>query len=610
MSFYSIEQWTVKDVATAFNSTGGDSSNRKVVIPIFQRGMRWEDERRAGFIDSLHKGYPFGSLLFAKQPEPNTYSVVDGLQRGSTVCNFVFNPLGKNNITNIDDDILTSVRLALLPGNEAHAINDKIQEVILSYFYEKKTFDNVDMFELARRIMQNIPTMQDPFACASAINDAVRPFFNKKKQEYEVICSAVVPIVVYSGPAELLSEIFRRINKEGIPLNDYEIYAAIWMQDKRVVNTQAIVQKVVDKYLVLCRNGFVLDGFDANTMLVTKQLTTFEYLFGLGKYWYDLYDCLKVENKVGDDKICEIGFEIVDACISDTKNISNLDKNLQNININKLQRRIEEAIRYISEAIAVIGNFKGNKRTLKTLHSKHQIISLISYVFRQMYDISNLDAKRSTWAAKEEKYKKLLLSHYVADIISNEWHDGGSAKVYTANREKKYDQIFSRQYWISMLENYYQTQLANEQSSRFSNPTSADCVILNCVYVNIFTANDQLSSKKFDIEHLATKERMRSIMKPIEGMALPISCIANLCYLPEDINRGKREKTIYEATTLSLPIETIETKFSFTKATDFSWLYIPYTNENTTMLRTNYRAFLDGRFAIIKERFLETVCYE
>ncbi len=99
-------------------------------------------------------------------------------------------------------------------------------------------------------------------------------------------------------------------------------------------------------------------------------------------------------------------------------------------------------------------------------------------------------------------------------------------------------------------------------------------------------------------------------MKKIEGMALPISCIANLCYLPEDINRGKQEKTIYEATTLSLPIETIEAKFSFTKASDFSWLYIQYTNDNADVLRTNYRAFLHERFAIIKKRFLDTVCYE
>ena len=104
MSFYNIEQWSLRDVAQAFRSSVGDSNNRKVVIPIFQRGLRWEDSRREQFIESLNKGYPFGSLLFAKQDEPNTYSVVDGLQRGSTVCDYVFNPLSKNNVGKIDKE--------------------------------------------------------------------------------------------------------------------------------------------------------------------------------------------------------------------------------------------------------------------------------------------------------------------------------------------------------------------------------------------------------------------------------------------------------------------------------------------------------------------------
>ena len=84
-----------------------------------------------------------------------------------------------------------------------------------------------------------------------------------------------------------------------------------------------------------------------------------------------------------------------------------------------------------------------------------------------------------------------------------------------------------------------------DQRDRFSNPVNADSVILNCVYVKLFTAEDHLSTRKFDIEHLATKERMRTVMKRYDELRLPVSCIANFCYLPEDINRGKKEKTIY-----------------------------------------------------------------
>lgn len=607
MSFYTIEQCTIKDVAKAFISQNGDESNRKIVVPIFQRGLRWENKRRSEFIDSLNQGYPFGSLLFAKQPQPNTYSVVDGLQRGSTICDYVYNPLTKNNISSVDEDVLVRVRDALFPGNLNSSINGKIQDIILDYFNINKTFDNVDLFVLSKQIIKEIPTQEDQLECVEKINSAIRPFFNSKKKDYDNICSSAVPIVVYSGPNELLSEIFNRINVKGIPLNNYDIYAAVWCQDKKVVNCDEIVKKVVDKYLMLNKNGYTVDEFDASDMLINKQLTAFEFLFGLGKYWCETFPCLKLTENNTDDQVNEIGFEIVDACISESKNISNLDKELFKYNINKLQRRIEEAIKFVSNSIAIVGSFKGNQRKIKNLHSKYQIISLISYTFRMMYSVDDLDNKKSIWTNSEKVFKNNLLQHYVADIITNEWHDGGGSKVYTAIREKKYSEPISKKLWESILDNYFEKQFANKQTERFTPPSNADSVILNCIYVNIFTANDQLSSKKFDIEHLATKDKMRAHLKMLDGLKLPISCIANLCYLPEDINRGKKEKTIYEAKSLSLPITEIEQKFSFTTETDFNWIYETYTIDRSMDFKTSYETFLTNRYKIIKEKFLQTV---
>lgn len=85
-----------------------------------------------------------------------------------------------------------------------------------------------------------------------------------------------------------------------------------------------------------------------------------------------------------------------------------------------------------------------------------------------------------------------------------------------------------------------------------------------------------MSDKKFDIEHLATKEKMKKIIAKYPGCKLLVSCIANYCYLPESINRGKRDKTIYEATNLTIPIAEVETKFSFTEQDDFNWIFLNY----------------------------------
>jgi hypothetical protein len=44
--------------------------NGQIRIPSFQRGFVWDAERVAYFMDSIYKGYPFGSLLFWRTKEP------------------------------------------------------------------------------------------------------------------------------------------------------------------------------------------------------------------------------------------------------------------------------------------------------------------------------------------------------------------------------------------------------------------------------------------------------------------------------------------------------------------------------------------------------------
>ena len=607
MSYYTIETWTIRNVAKAFNfkNTSTDETDLKVVIPIFQRGLRWEPERRRTFIDSLERGYPFGSLLFAKQEGINKFSVVDGLQRGSTVCDYVYNPLAKDNITSIDDDTLTAIRHAIFPENDNKSMNSVIEKIILDYFHEKKQFDNVQLMNLAGIIYDNFPNGQDKFELAEKIQNAILPFFKAKKERYNSICDSNVPIVMYSGPQDLLSDIFNRINTKGIALNDFEIYAATWSQKRYKINNLDVVQKVVNKYLSIIREGFTIDNFNAEAMLSNGQLTAFEFLFGLGKYWNEKFDCLKLDSKNKEDEVNEISFEIVDACISSSKSIAKLDKTLQTINLNKLQRRIEEAITFVSNSIAIVGSFKGNKRKYKVLHSKYQIVSLISFTFREMYDINDLDHKKANWNDIQTELSKRLLRHYVADIITNDWHDGGAGKVYSFNRDKKYDEDITVARWNSLLDNYYQTQLQNKQNERFANPVNADSVILNCIYVNLFSAADHLSSQMFDIEHLATKERMKSILKKFDGLKLPVSCIANFCYLPESINRGKKDKTIYEVPSLVNAIPEIEDKYSFTKEEDLKWIAYPYEAEDKELLISNFQKYLDKRYAIIKKKFLD-----
>ena len=55
--------------------------------------------------------------------------------------------------------------------------------------------------------------------------------------------------------------------------------------------------------LVLSATGFEIDGFDAKAMCTSKELTAFEFLFGLGKSWAEKFPCLKFASKNEDDEV-------------------------------------------------------------------------------------------------------------------------------------------------------------------------------------------------------------------------------------------------------------------------------------------------------------------
>ena len=85
MAGCTCENWTLQDLSSALQDMHKD--NKRIVVPMFQRGKRWSRTQEQVFIDSLIKGYPVGTMLFYETFEDNkrTYILVDGLQRGNSI---------------------------------------------------------------------------------------------------------------------------------------------------------------------------------------------------------------------------------------------------------------------------------------------------------------------------------------------------------------------------------------------------------------------------------------------------------------------------------------------------------------------------------------------
>ena len=91
---------------------------------------------------------------------------------------------------------------------------------------------------------------------------------------------------------------------------------------------------------------------------------------------------------------------------------------------------------------------------------------------------------------------------------------------------------------------------------------------------------------------------------------LPVAHIANQCYLPAGMNRKKKDKTIYEDASIAPSIHEVERKFSFTKQQDFDFLYIQYSNGDSSLLEEKFIDYLRTRFEIQKNKIFQSMRVE
>ena len=74
MAGCTCENWSLQDLSSALQDMHKD--NKRIVVPMFQRGKRWKKTQEQKFIDSLIKGYPVGTMLFYEtyEDKPEKYA--------------------------------------------------------------------------------------------------------------------------------------------------------------------------------------------------------------------------------------------------------------------------------------------------------------------------------------------------------------------------------------------------------------------------------------------------------------------------------------------------------------------------------------------------------
>lgn len=604
------EEWTLKEVAAALEDR--HKGGRIIKVPLFQRSIVWKPDQQSMFIDSLKNGFPIGTLLFAKSVSNNqeVFTLIDGLQRSNTIKKYIQNPTQFFGDLDIDDDLINKISEILGQSGNQTAIAQKIKECLIEFIKDSNDVSDIQYLDFARKLAEEFPILGE-LSKLFAVGDAVAPFIKNYKENYEAICNSIIPVIIYSGDEKYLPDIFARINNQGTALTKYQIYAASWsIEGKITVNHPKIVDSILKKYDKMIEEGFELQDYDRDDLKKTKQFTIFEYVFGFGKYICDEFpELFEKDKKI--EEINPIGFELINACFGKSNDeIKNLYLRIKEVNIARFEERLIEVIKWVNSILKPYIAFVGNTRNKSSIfHAKNQIISIISSTFLEKYDVKNLESSKKTWKERKKVLEKNIPAHYVYDIISQEWGDGGVGRIYTIINNNKYLQSIPKQSWEAMLDNWFTTQLSRQEVKNVANAKLSDLLFLNCIYNEIFSAKDQLSPKKYDVEHIATKEYMKATLKNNDWPGQPISCIANLCYLPEAANRSKKSKNFYQDTKYLdlISLDDVEKKYSFTVENDLAWMNTIYKAEDYNMFSEKYITYLKKRFATQKEKFFEAM---
>lgn len=607
MAGCTCENWSLQDLSSALQDMHKD--NKKIVVPMFQRGKRWNKNQEKTFIDSLIKGYPVGTMLFYETFEDNkrTYILVDGLQRGNSIKKYMTNPTEFFYDDSISDEFCAEI--LKIVGQEDEEFYSSIRTILTSFIKGQKTFKNLQYYSVAKLIADEFKVGYEPI---EKLIDTIKNFFEGRQDLYDRIASTVIPVIVYTGEESNLPDIFDRINSKGTPLDQYEVYAAAWpVNEKYAISNLDVIEHIVKKYDSFVEDGYFIHGYSREEMRTTRKVNAFEYLFGLGKYLVEKYEILGFNKNLADDTVNPIAFELVNACLNDADKIRILYKNLQTIDLNVLEKAIYKAIDFVNDSISVVTKFKGNSRNVnKIFHSKYQILSMISTTFKEMYANGDFTHFADSWQDRKSTIAKNLVHYYVYDIITNYWSEGGTGKIHAAAKPNRYMNEISSRAWMVALDGFFERSMLRAESKKVANPKSEEFVVLNCIYLKTFTAMDQLSIERFDVEHIAPKEQMRKLIEACKGEGLPISCIANLCYLPEYVNRSKKDKNFYQDKKYLqyVKLEEVETKYSFTEEEDLDWMDMPYEKpEDFAVLKEYYTDYCTKRFSKIKHLFCDAL---
>ena len=515
----------------------------RIKLPRFQRKLVWPKSKKDQFINTLHEGLPFGSVLvYPESQEPDAdLLIIDGQQRLSTIIEFNSDRLAFWKPLNQDTYLS-----ALASINEALP-----EELQLS----ESQFDN-----LLRRNKLDLDDWLDDIDDKSS-RKTVRAQFGtieKALAEYVDLSSLLIPAIKFIGDKSLIAEVFSRLNQGGIKLSKYQVFSAAWIHTQIKLSTSALQSAILDnvkKHYTSMGEGaaFELDGFSEDLLSATRIITLSDLATALGMF---LQEHLKALAPQTDNKISELGYGLLGVAVDlDNRKLGHLvdysdyiQANLQHI-LEKTDRICSNLQDVFSKMLKVVKANKNDEyaRALSTNFKTLSYFAALWYLDPESEDY------RSTL--------KNIKAHYLLDALTGVWSSAGDQRLLEYQpSSKKRDYLTPVS--ASDLEAAFDQWLAsNVAGIRFSSETKAIITIhANLTYLATTVPNGE----SFELEHIIAKKFIEAASDTTKK-GLFGNSIGNCMFLPKGINNRKKAKTLYEVNTDGRYNKLIQESFYFSE---------------------------------------------
>lgn len=533
-----------------------------VVLPSYQRKLVWSEKQKRDFIENISQGFPFGSILLYRYEGEKKLSLIDGIQRFSTLRSYSDNPaIYFTHYEPFIEAVLSNIESfggVTLSDNQKDDLASKIEDVFRCCLEDPDCSALFVRDEIKNKI-SIFPSVSEAFDALVNIQHDLK----KAADDYLDLDDLVIPCVVFTGDESQLPEVFANLNQGGTKLSKYQVLAAHWTNYEftlpRTDYADAILEKVVDRYLYLEeKRELLIVDFDCEEMEQTRTINLAEFCYAFGEliaektpvFWGD---AAKAENDKKEDVFNLLGYLTTAIALGvDVRSINKLPDKRRLLESGDFVEALLEKV--FGEYAVLQSEFarwltipgSGKPRYESGPITDYQALSFFAALWHKRYVVDEGERQIKTIEKYREKgyeeTRKNLIAYCVSDVVGHIWRGSGDSRL--ANFYVKGDESLSN-YYLQISRELLDARLIGwyEEASRSG---SINVEKISKFLLCIHAAPNRLHYKadEYDIEHVIAKKLLKQNNLYSE-QGIPGGVLGNLMYLKPKTNRGKGELDLY-----------------------------------------------------------------